>query len=164
MAPDRETAKNAILVFKPTGQVVEVEIGTLLSDAAVEAGISLNLPCGGQGRCGRCRVKVEHGAISHRSGVRLTSAEIDAGWALGCQAVVKGDAVVVVPEQEKEELEITAPTVGAERIALAAEFTEELDPTVRRAHVTIEPPSLDDQTTDWDRLLRELSLRHGIEM
>jgi uncharacterized 2Fe-2S/4Fe-4S cluster protein (DUF4445 family) len=106
---------------------------------------------------------VEHGAISHRSGVRLTSAEIDEGWALGCQAVVKGDAVVVVPEQEKEELEITGPTVGAERIALAAEFTEELDPTVRRAHVTIEPPSLDDQTTDWDRLLRELSLRHGIE-
>jgi uncharacterized 2Fe-2S/4Fe-4S cluster protein (DUF4445 family) len=163
MAPDKETAKKAILVFKPTGQVVEVEIGTLLSDAAVEAGISLNLPCGGQGRCGRCRVKVEHGAISHRSGVRLTSSEIDEGWALGCQAVVKGDAVVVVPEQEKEELEITAPTVGAERIALAAEFTEELDPTVRRAHVTIEPPSLDDQTTDWDRLLRELSLRHGIE-
>lgn len=163
MAPDRETAKKAIVVFKPTGQVVEVEIGTLLSDAAVEAGISLNLPCGGQGRCGRCRVKVEHGAISHRSGVRLTSAEIDEGWALGCQAVVKGDAVVVVPEQEKEELEITGPTVGAERIALAAEFTEELDPTVRRAHVTIEPPSLDDQTTDWDRLLRELSLRHGIE-
>jgi len=163
MAPDKETAKKAILVFKPTGQVVEVEIGTLLSDAAVEAGISLNLPCGGQGRCGRCRVKVEHGAISHRSGVRLTSAEIDEGWTLGCQAVVKGDAVVFVPEQEKEDLEITAPTVGAERIALAAEFTEDLDPTVRRAHVTIEPPSLDDQTTDWDRLLRELSLRHGIE-
>jgi uncharacterized 2Fe-2S/4Fe-4S cluster protein (DUF4445 family) len=163
MASDRETAKKAILVFKPTGQVVEVEIGTLLSDAAVEAGIGLNLPCGGQGRCGRCRVKVEHGAISHRSGVRLTSAEIDEGWALGCQAVVKGDAVVFVPEQEQAEIEIIAPTVGAERIALAADFTEELDPTLRRAHVTIEPPSLDDQTTDWDRLLRELSLRHGIE-
>ena len=140
-----------------------MEIGTLLSDAAVEAGIGLNLPCGGQGRCGRCRVKVEHGAISHRSGVRLTSAEIEEGWALGCQAVVKGDAVVFVPEQEQAEIEIIAPTVGAERIALAAEFTEELDPTLRRAHVTIEPPSLDDQTTDWDRLLRELSLQHRIE-
>ena len=29
--------------------------------------------------------------------------------------------------------------------------------------MTIEPPSLDDQTTDWDRLLRELSLQHNIE-
>jgi uncharacterized 2Fe-2S/4Fe-4S cluster protein (DUF4445 family) len=159
---DRNTPKQAILVFKPSGQVVQVEIGTLLADAAVEAGIALSLPCGGQGRCGRCRVKVEHGAISHRSGVRLTSAEIDEGWALGCQAVVKGDAVVIVPEQEEAEIQVAAPTVGAERIALAAEFTEELDPSVRRAHVVIPPPSLDDQTTDWDRLLRELSLQHGI--
>ena len=95
----------AIVVFKPSGQVVEVEVGTLLSDAAIEAGITLNLPCGGQGRCGRCRVKVEHGNISHRSGVRLTSAELDEGWALGCQAVIKGDAIVLVPEQERVEIE-----------------------------------------------------------
>ena len=160
---DQSTNKQAIVVFKPSGQVVKVEVGTLLSDAAVEAGVALNLPCGGQGRCGRCRVRVEHGAISHRSGVRLTSAEMDEGWALGCQAVVKGDAVVFVPEQEQVEIEFSTQAVGAERIALAAEFAEELDPSVRRAHMVIEPPSLDDQTTDWDRLLRELSLQHGIE-
>jgi uncharacterized 2Fe-2S/4Fe-4S cluster protein (DUF4445 family) len=159
---ERRNSK-AIVVFKPSGQVVEVEIGTLLSDAAVEAGIPLNLPCGGQGRCGRCRVKVEHGAISHRSGVRLTAAELEGGWALGCQAVVKGDAVVFVPEQETVEIEFITQTVGAERIALAAEFSGDLDPSANRVHVTIEPPSLDDQTTDWDRLLRELSLQHGIQ-
>ena len=153
----------AIVVFKPSGQVVEVEIGTLLSDAAAEAGINLNLPCGGQGRCGRCRVKVEHGAISHRSSARLSSAERQEGWALGCQAVIKGDAVIAIPEQERVEVEFVTATVGAERIALAAEFTGELDPSVRRAHLTVEPPSLDDQTTDWDRLLRELSLQHGIQ-
>ena len=34
----------AIVVFKPSGKVLEVEIGTLLSDAAVEAGVTLNLP------------------------------------------------------------------------------------------------------------------------
>ena len=153
----------AIVVFKPSGQVVEVEIGTLLSDAAIEAGIPLNLPCGGQGRCGRCRVKVEHGGISHRSGVRLTSAEMDEGWALGCQAVIKGDAVVVVPEQERVEVEFVTKTVGAERIALEAEFHGELDPSVKRAHVVIEPPSLADQTTDWDRLLRELAVRHDVQ-
>ena len=152
----------AIVVFKPSGKVVEVEIGTLLADAAIEAGIVLNLPCGGQGRCGRCRVRVEHGNLSHRSGVRLTSAELEEGWALGCQAVVKGDVVVFVPEQEKVEIEFVAKTVGAERIALAAEFSGELDPSVRRTHLQIPPPSLDDQTTDWDRLLRELSLQHDI--
>ena len=160
--PDRQDQK-AIIVFKPSGQVVEVEIGTLLADAAVEAGISLNLPCGGQGRCGRCRVKVEHGDVSHRSAARLTSAERREGWALGCQAVIKGDAVIFVPEQEEVEIEFITKTVGAERIALAADFKGEADPSVRRAHVAITPPSLDDQTTDWDRLLRALSLEHGIQ-
>jgi uncharacterized 2Fe-2S/4Fe-4S cluster protein (DUF4445 family) len=155
--------KKAIVVFKPSGQVVEVEVGTLLSDAAVEAGITLNLPCGGQGRCGRCRVRVAHGKVSHRSGVRLSSAELEEGWALGCQAVIKGDAVVFVPEQEKVEIEFITKTVGAERIALAAEFSGKVDPSVRRAHLVIDPPSLDDQTTDWDRLLRELSLQHDIQ-
>jgi uncharacterized 2Fe-2S/4Fe-4S cluster protein (DUF4445 family) len=158
-----KTHSAAIVVFKPTGQVVEVEAGTLLSDAAVEAGISLNLPCGGQGRCGRCRVRVEHGGISHRSGVRLTTAELAEGWALGCQAVVKGDAVVFVPEQEKVGVEFLTKPVGAERIALAAEYDGLLDPSVRRAYIVIDPPSLEDQTTDWDRLLRELSLEHGIQ-
>jgi len=152
----------AIVVFKPSGKVVEVAVGTLLSDAAAQAGIALNLPCGGQGRCGRCRVKVEHGAISHRSAARLSSAEREEGWALGCQAVIKGDAVIHVPEQEAIEVEFITKTVGAERVALAAEFAGELDPSVRRFHLAIEPPSLDDQTTDWDRLVRELSLQHGI--
>jgi uncharacterized 2Fe-2S/4Fe-4S cluster protein (DUF4445 family) len=154
--------KKAIVVFKPSGTVVEVEIGTLLSDAAVEAGIPLNLPCGGQGRCGRCRVKVEHGDVSHRSAARLTSAERSEGWALGCQAVIKGDAVILVPTQDEVEIEFVTKTVGAERIALAAEFRGDVDPSVHRAHVTITPPSLDDQTTDWDRLLRALSLEHDI--
>jgi len=157
---DREN--RAIVVFKPSGKVIEVEIGTLLADAAVEAGVMLNLPCGGQGRCGRCRVQVEHGNLSHHSGVRLTSSELQEGWALGCQAVVKGDVVVFVPEQEKVEIEFITKTVGAERIALAAEFSGELDPSLRRVHLDIEPPSLDDQTTDWDRLLRGLSLQHDI--
>ena len=163
MTETQKRNPKAIVVFKPSGNVVEVEIGTLLSDAAVEAGITLNLPCGGQGRCGRCRVKVEHGVISHRSGVRLTSAELEEGWALGCQAVVKGDAVVHVPEQEKVEVEFITKTVGAERVALAAQFSGVLDPSVRRAHLTIDPPSLDDQTTDWDRLSRELAVKHGIQ-
>ena len=152
----------AIVVFKPSGKVVEVEIGTLLSDAAVQAGVVLNLPCGGQGRCGRCRVRVEHGVVSHHSGVRLTSDEIDRGWALGCQSVIKGDAVIFVPEQEKVEVEYVTKTIGAERIALAAEFAGDLDPSVRRVHLAIDPPSLSDQTTDFDRLKRELSLQAGI--
>lgn len=161
--PAAQHTGRAILVFKPSGQALEVEIGTLLSDAFVQAGLTLNLPCGGQGRCGRCRVRIEHGAVSRRSSTRLTAAEVDQGWALACQTVIKGDAIVYLPEQEKVDVEFVTKAVGAERIALAAEFGGVRDPSVRRFHLLIPPPSLTEQTTDWDRLQRELSLQHGVQ-
>jgi uncharacterized 2Fe-2S/4Fe-4S cluster protein (DUF4445 family) len=142
MTENRRDTDQAIVVFKPSGQVVKVPVGTLLSDAAVMAGVSLNLPCGGQGRCGRCRVRLEMGDISHRSGVRLSQSEREAGEALACQAVIKGDVVVIVPDQARIEQRVEREAVGAERIALAAEFTGELDPSVRRAYMEMEPPSL----------------------
>jgi uncharacterized 2Fe-2S/4Fe-4S cluster protein (DUF4445 family) len=43
------------IILKPSGNRIEAEAGTLLSDAIEEAGLELNLLCGGQGRCGRCR-------------------------------------------------------------------------------------------------------------
>jgi uncharacterized 2Fe-2S/4Fe-4S cluster protein (DUF4445 family) len=162
MTENRRNTDQAIVVFKRSGQVVEVPVGTLLSDAAVMAGVSLNLPCGGQGRCGRCRVQMEMGDISHRRGVRLSQSEREAGEALACQAVIKGDVVVIVPDRAEIEQLVQREAVGAERIALAAEFVGELDPSVRRAYLELDPPSLEDQTTDFDRLQRDLARGHDI--
>ena len=44
--------------FQPGGARVDAPAGTLIIDAARQAGIDLNIPCGGQGRCGRCAVVV----------------------------------------------------------------------------------------------------------
>jgi uncharacterized 2Fe-2S/4Fe-4S cluster protein (DUF4445 family) len=151
-----------IVVFKPSGKVIEVEIGTLLSEAAAQANIELNLPCGGQGRCGRCKVLVEHGPVSRRPSAKLSPTEEEEGYALACQAVVKGDVILSVPEQEKIERRITEEAKGAERIALPLEFEWPLDPSIGKFFVTIEPPSLEDNTTDFDRLRRELKAQHGI--
>jgi uncharacterized 2Fe-2S/4Fe-4S cluster protein (DUF4445 family) len=142
--------------------VIEVEVGTLLSDAAAQAGIELNLPCGGQGRCGRCKVLVEHGPVSRRASAKLSPAEEKEGYALACQAVVKGDVVLFVPEQEKIERKIAKEAKGAERIALPLEFEWPIDPSTGKFFVTIEPPSLEDNTSDFDRLQRELKAQHGI--
>jgi uncharacterized 2Fe-2S/4Fe-4S cluster protein (DUF4445 family) len=105
---------------------------------------------------------MEMGDISHRRGVRLSQSEREAGEALACQAVIKGDVVVIVPDQAQIEQLVQREAVGAERIALAAEFTGDLDPSVRRAYLELDPPSLEDQTTDFDRLQRDLARGHDI--
>jgi len=89
--------------FLPFDREVEVPAGTLIGDAAQQAGIDVQMPCGGQGRCGRCAVIVEEGMVRRRSTQRLSPEDVAAGYALACQAIVEGDTVVLIPPQERIE-------------------------------------------------------------
>jgi len=151
-------SNKCIIVFRPSGQVVEVEVGTLVADAAAQAGVPLHLPCGGQGRCGRCKVRVEHGAVTQRPGMRLTALEEAEGYVLACQATIKGDAVLFVPEQEKIERK-TLPSIQTAEIIGPPETDWPCRPFIQRVHLVIPPPSLADNTTDLERLQRELGAR-----
>jgi uncharacterized 2Fe-2S/4Fe-4S cluster protein (DUF4445 family) len=138
-------------------QQVEVTAGTLLSEAARLAGIDILMPCGGQGRCGRCAVIVEQGAVHRRSTQRLSPEDVAAGYALACQTTVEGDVVIVIPPQEKIERRLKE---GKRAAKVALPFPYDLhDQSLRKYAVTLEPPSLQDQTDDWARLQREL-VRH----
>ena len=64
------------IVFHPGGAEITVPAGTLIQEAARKAGIEIGIPCGGQGRCGRCAVLVQSGAVRRRSTLRLSAAEV----------------------------------------------------------------------------------------
>ena len=46
------------VTFLPDGKSVDVPDGTKISDAGIKAGVSIKLPCAGNGRCGKCIVEV----------------------------------------------------------------------------------------------------------
>ena len=48
--------------------VITAESGALLSDLLLSGGSPLEMPCGGKGRCGKCRVRAE-GALSKATDV-----------------------------------------------------------------------------------------------
>ena len=67
--------------------------GTPVLDEVLQAaGKSLPHPCGGRGRCGKCAVTLS-GAVSPPN-----EAERRVGQRLSCQAVLLGDAAVVLPD------------------------------------------------------------------
>lgn len=68
--------------FLPDDKVAEVPEGTMISDAAVKAGVEIRLPCGGRGRCGRCIVLVDNERV------------------LSCQTAVYDGMVVKVPRKD----------------------------------------------------------------
>lgn len=147
--------------FEPADKHVEVPAGTLLSDAAQQAGIDLQLPCGGQGRCGRCAVIVEQGEVQRRSTQRLSDADVEAGYALACQATVESDLVVQVPPQEKIERRLKESKRAAK---VELPFPYHLhDQPLRKYTITLDPPTLQDQVDDWSRLRRALERRYKLK-
>jgi len=137
---------------------VQVPSGSLLADAALQAGFSLNQPCGGQGRCGRCAVRIDdaRSAIRRRSTLRLSKEDVAAGYALACQTVIEGDAWVEVPEQETIERRLVTQK-AARRIELPFDYDVARHQSVRRYFLWLDSPSLADQTDDWSRISRALA-------
>lgn len=147
--------------FLPVDRTVEASPGTLLSDAAQEIGVEIQMPCGGQGRCGRCAVIVEQGDVRRLSTGRLSREDVVAGYALACQTLIEGDLVVTVPPQEKIERHLDT-SKRAEAVELPFPY-DVRDQPLRKYVVNLEPPGLEDQTDDWTRLQRELSRRYDLE-
>jgi uncharacterized 2Fe-2S/4Fe-4S cluster protein (DUF4445 family) len=141
---------------------VEVSTGVLLSDAAHIAGIDIGQPCGAQGRCGRCAVQVTEGNVRRRSALRLSEVDIDQGYALACQTVIEGEVSIYIPPQEKIERRLTTDRVVAE-VTVPADYEYLQDQTVRRVHLRLNPPTMEDQTDDWARLQRAFRLQHKME-
>jgi uncharacterized 2Fe-2S/4Fe-4S cluster protein (DUF4445 family) len=140
---------------------VLVLTGTLLAEAAKLSGVEISQPCGGQGRCGRCSVKVLDGGIRRRSALRLTPEDITKGYALACQTVVEGDVQIIVPPQEKVSRRLTTDRTVAE-VVVPSGYDPISDQTVRRIPLSIIPPSMEDQTDDWSRLQTTLRRNFGV--
>ncbi|MBN2502749.1 MAG: DUF4445 domain-containing protein [Anaerolineales bacterium] len=150
------------VTFDTSPEPVFVPTGTLLVEAAKEAGVEVMQPCGGQGRCGRCAVQITEGTARRRSSLRLSEEDIAEGYALACQTVIEGDVSVVVPPQEKIQRRLTTDRTAAE-VRVPDGYVPEQAQTIKRYNLTIEPPSMEDQTDDWSRLQRALRQETNLE-
>jgi len=74
------------VIISPAGASLEAENGTNMLSLLREAGYVLDAPCGGNGKCGLCRVTVD--------GVSVKA----------CQTVIDGDCTVLLPETDKTQI------------------------------------------------------------
>lgn len=150
------------VTFEAIDDTVQVKTGTLLSEAVLAAGVDLNQPCGGQGRCGRCALKVTNGDVRRRSTIRLSKEDIDQGYALACQSVVESDIQLAIPPQEKIERLLTSDRTAAE-VTVPEGYIYTQHQVIQAVPLTLSPPDMSDQTDDWSRLTTGLRKQAGIE-
>jgi uncharacterized 2Fe-2S/4Fe-4S cluster protein (DUF4445 family) len=148
-------ATHRVLIL-PANQTIEVPTGTLISEALREVNLEIAQPCGGQGRCGRCAVIVEGDGARRRSTIRLSSEDLETGYALACQTVIEGDLTVLIPEQER-----VARRLVTDKSAKKVELPFPYDPSTLQElqvfQLTLPEPTLEDFRDDVSRLETSLS-------
>jgi len=148
--------------FEPFGVEIEVEPGTTVLEAALEAGVHINASCGGEGVCGKCRVIIEEGEVTGGISEKLSQEDRDKGLRLACGSLPEGDLVVRVPvESSRDKVALKALVAGTAKLAepIGAEDLKKegrFDPALAKVKVSAPPPSLDDNRNDVNRLLGAL--------
>ena len=98
--------------------------GERLTDILRRLGAYLPAPCGGNGRCGNCRVQFTHGAPppSDSDLQKLAPKQIAEGWRLACTAYVRENGTVVIPTAEQLLAEKSAPQQAAGAVGIAIDL------------------------------------------
>src|SRR4051794_12144425 len=128
----------------PSPRAVRVPPGVSVFEAASWNGIAIDSTCGGHGTCKKCKVRVMDGTVqvSNLDLRAFTPEQLKDGWRLACLAQATTDLGVDVPPLTTRP---KAATVGVGRQVI-------LRPAVRKRYVELEPPTLADQRSDFQRL------------
>ena len=114
---------------------LQVPAGMTVLEAERKAGIVPDAPCGGQGKCGKCKVRIEDQTV------------------LACRTQIDRDMEV---DTLKAASEYEILTEGLERPVL-------FQPDLRQQKVVIEKPKMGDNRSDWERLICQLDVKDDIK-
>jgi len=146
--PDRQVR----VTFQPRGRVAFALPGTKILEVAARAGLAIDTPCGGTGTCGKCRVQIVDGTGPPTEADRrvFDGDELRDGWRLACQAEVRTESVVRVPERSL--------FAGQHQILSTSHIqtADGLRPAVRKQYVKLPAPTLEDDAPDLLRLEQQV--------
>ncbi|NWG32877.1 MAG: DUF4445 domain-containing protein [Chloroflexi bacterium] len=159
------------IILQPSGRRGQIESGTSVRTAARELGVEIESICAENATCGKCLVLIEEGRFEkynidskrdHLSPVSTEEANYfkrrpkllkDKGWEVGqvrlsCQAKIRGDVLINVPEESRGNKQIVRKTASERQI--------EVKPAIRKYLVSMSPPTLERPIADWERLAKGL--------
>ncbi len=146
-----ESGKSYKVRFRAEGKEASVPEGTSILEACRLAGIPIDAVCGGEGKCGRCKVR-PMGEFTASESALVSDGERRDGFVLGCLASVLGDLEVDIPPRSK---------LGRHQILTRSveDIPWPLSPWVRKEYIELQPPTISDNVADLERLMRGLRTR-----
>jgi len=152
------------ITFKPKNISVNAEPDSFLLDAAKEAGVAIDAPCGGKGTCGKCIVKIISGEVNSDSLGVLSRVEVSDGFVLACKTkIMSSDVVVEVPEQSERKGGKFTDAEEDTRLVRHDLFPKKwhFDPMAVKWYIDVPPPQLEDGMSDLDRFINRIQQDWG---
>jgi uncharacterized 2Fe-2S/4Fe-4S cluster protein (DUF4445 family) len=153
--------RKIILDFEPISRRILYADDLSIYDALAHAGVRISSLCGGKGTCGKCKVLIQKGSQhlkdpSNSELEKLTKDEIENGWRLACQ--VKLDPIKIEKSRsDPVEIRIFLPDeILIEDFKILTSGVEkriELLPNIKKFHLNVKKPSLNDPIPDFERIL-----------
>jgi uncharacterized 2Fe-2S/4Fe-4S cluster protein (DUF4445 family) len=145
--------------FLPDNVTIDVDDQENILTAAAAAGIYIPAACGGEGVCGKCRIHVESGSVKTVHGAGLSGEEYHRGVRLACTSKVISDLIVRIPETLRSDGRALSRRPKATRPLSARSLAPlvgswETAPPVRKIALKLPPPTIADNISDMQRLLR----------
>ncbi|CAM2959539.1 ASKHA domain-containing protein [Hathewaya histolytica] len=132
----------------PEGKVIEYRKGEKLLDILQDSGVILESPCGGNGTCGKCKVKIlsgEFNEITEEEKRRLKKEELENGVRLSCLITPKGNVEVELLNAKSKKHKILSE-------GYIPNF--KLGPTISKEVITLEKPTLENNIS-YEELLEK---------
>lgn len=141
-----------------TGQKMNALADESIYQALKNNGIYLVASCGGKGSCGKCRIKILEGTGRIKSTGKLRKSDIDQQFVLACQTFPEGDMLIEIPEESRLVIgDKIAVSKSKEVLDFLHSVEPVLTPVVRRINLDIEPPTVQDNISDLERLKKALA-------
>lgn len=168
-----------LVTFLPDNKKIRVANGTDILNAAIAAGVYINSSCGGEGVCGRCKVIVKAGEVESEPTGRLSKEEVQKGFVLACHATIHGDVEIEIPPSSRlTKQRILTDEAKIERLAGVFSEASEIEsgveleereifahsPLATKLFLKLPPPTLSDNTSDLERLYREIRRKRDIQI
>ena len=125
------------LTFESTGQVLEVEEGQTILDAALRAGIYLPHACC-HGLCATCKIDVTDGEVDHgvASNFALMDYEREEGKCLACCATLQSDVTIDAEIEDEPD----AQNMPVQDYRGTVTRIEDLTPTIKGVWIALDAP------------------------
>lgn len=156
------------IIFQPRDITFTAEEGENLLEVAMKAGIHINASCGGNSTCGRCKVRIVDGnAGGSLPYPQVSLEEFNNGIRLACKTTIHSNLTVEIPLESQVDRRLLK-RIEHPRILSASDMNQfikewKINPPVMKHYIELPEPTVDDNISDADRLLRELKRQYGMD-